>query len=539
MVAAAALLALSAACASTAPDTVLLNGKIFTANDAQPWAQALAIRGDRIVAVGDSVTVAALASSSTRRIDLGGRTVVPGFNDAHMHVPLKPPVHVVAVPDEPSTAQVEAALRAADAAAPPGLPLQVQIGGRVLDDPAVTRDWLDTRVPARAVWLRAYTGHGTILNSAAMTWAGVDESIQDPEGGWFERDAAGRLTGRIHEYAEAVVARRIAAMVPKAQTTEAYRAVSAAAVGFGITSLQLMSENRPHRDIVADVVSVQSPVRWRVLRWPIKDAGQDTQDSKTHLPPQPSPRVDARGMKWLLDGSPIERLAAMRAPYADRPGESGRLNLPAARLAEVVGWAYGTEDPLAVHATGDRAIESYLDALERGGRAEIWQRKRPRLEHGDMLWPDLIARAKALGVVVVQNPAHLMLRDVLRIRLGEARLAAAQPMRSLLDAGVPLAIGSDGPLSPFLNILFATTHAVRPSEALSREQAVTAYTRGSAFAEFAERDKGHLSAGALADLAVLSADLFTVPPDQLPAIESVLTLIGGQPAHDAGLWSGR
>ena len=239
-------------------------------------------------------------------------------------------------------------------------------------------------------------------------------------------------------------------------------------------------------------------------------------------------------MKWILDGSPIERLAALREPYADRPGASGRMNLSKERLTQVVGWAYGSEDPLAVHAVGDAAIDAYLSALEAAGRPETWRAKRPRLEHGDMLSPDLIARAKALGVVVVQNPSHFMLRDSLRARLGEARMKTMQPFKSLIAAGIPVAIGSDGPLSPFLNIMFATMHLVNPAEALSREEAVVAYTRGSAFAEFAEKEKGYLSVGAFADLAVLSADLFSVPNDQLPAISSVLTMIGGRVVHETG-----
>ena len=211
------------------------------------------------------------------------------------------------------------------------------------------------------------------------------------------------------------------------------------------------------------------------------------------------------------------------------------MNLSAERLSQVAGWAYGTEDPLAVHAVGDAAIEAYLSALEGAGSADTWRAKRPRLEHGDMLVGDLVARAKTLGVVVVQNPAHFMLRAPMIARLGEERVRTMQPMKSLLAAGIPVAIGSDGPLSPFLNIMFATMHPVNPAEALSREEAVTAYTRGSAYAEFKEKEKGWLAAGTLADLAVLSADLFTVPPDQLPAMHSVLTLIGGQAVHDAGV----
>lgn len=515
---------------------VLLNGKIFTANDAQLWAQALAITRDRVTAVGDTAAVAALAGASTRRIDLAGRTVIPGINDAHVHVGPRPPVHDVPMPDEPATAQVEAALRDANASAPAGVALQLQVGGRVLDDAAVDRAWLDARVSTRAVKLYSYTGHGTIVNSAWLARIGVTDSIADPEGGWFGRDRSGRLNGRVHEYAEILIGQRLNALVTAdSDRREPYRRFATEATGLGITSVQLMGNAGPHRQIVADVVAIQSPLRWRILRWPWAEPGQETHDSKTHLPPQPSPRVDARGMKWMLDGTPIERLAAVTAPYADRPDENGRLNLPAERLAEFVGWAYGSEDPLAVHAVGDRAIAAYFDALDRGGRPEIWQRKRPRLEHGDMLTPELMARAKTLGVVVVQNPAHLMLAEAMSTRLGPERMQTIQPMKALLDAGVPLALGSDGPLSPFLNIMFATMHPARPAEALSREQAVIAYTRGAAFAEFTEREKGQLAVGMLADLAVLSADLFTVPADQLPAMTSVFTIIGGQVVHDSGV----
>lgn len=537
VIALAVAIATGAGCRSApGPDTILVNGKIFTSNEQAPWAQAIAIRGERIVAVGDSATIVSLAREGTRRIDLGGRTVVPGLNDAHVHVAPMPPAHNVAVPNEPTAELVASGLTLADKEAAPGLPLTVQIGARVWDDPSVTRTWLDARIPSRPVMMQAYTGHGWILNSAALAAAGIDDSIRDPDGGRFGRDAAGKLNGRVEENAMLVVERRLTAKVPEADRPGAYRRFALDAVRFGITSVHLMANALPHGEAVSAVVAAETALRWRILRWPLREAGAETQDSKTHLPPQPTPRVDARGMKWMLDGTPIERLAALRQPYADRPEQSGRLNYDADRIAMFVGWAYGSEDPLAVHAVGDRAIETYLAALEKAGRAETWRAKRPRLEHGDMLMPDLIPRAKALGVVVVQNPSHLMLRDDIPARLGPARTAVMQPMRSLIDAGIPLAIGSDGLLNPFLNIMFATTHAVNPREALSREQAVIAYTYGSAFAEFSEKERGRLMPGALADLAVLSADLFSVPSPELPGIVSVLTLVSGQPAHDAGLW---
>jgi predicted amidohydrolase YtcJ len=137
-------------------------------------------------------------------------------------------------------------------------------------------------------------------------------------------------------------------------------------------------------------------------------------------------------------------------------------------------------------------------------------------------------------MLVVQNPTHFTFPEVFLARYGQERLAWMQPMKSLLDAGIPLAIGSDGPMNPFLNILAAVTHPTNPKEALTREQAVTAYTAGAAFAEFKEQEKGQLTVGMLADLAVLSADVFTVPAEQMEAIRSVLTMFGGRIVHETG-----
>ena len=162
-----------------------------------------------------------------------------------------------------------------------------------------------------------------------------------------------------------------------------------------------------------------------------------------------------------------------------------------------------------------------------------WRRLRPRLEHADALGRDQIAAVKALGIVVVQNPSHLALPVVMTARWGAERLRTIDLMRTLVDSGVPLAIGSDGPREPGLNIMFATIHPNVPGEALTREQAVTAYTRGSAYAAFAERERGTLAPGMLADIAVLSQDVFTAPPNALPATTSVVTIVGGRILHDA------
>jgi hypothetical protein len=186
-----------------------------------------------------------------------------------------------------------------------------------------------------------------------------------------------------------------------------------------------------------------------------------------------------------------------------------------------------------IHVSGDSAAALVLRLMAELGPDSAWVRRRVRLEHGDGLTADLWPLARRLGVVVVQNPSHLMVPPSLVAERVGAAPPAAGALRSLLAAGVPLALGSDGPPDPFLNVFFATTHALNPREALTREQAVAAYTRGSAYAEFAEGEKGTLAPGMLADLVVLSQDLFTVPA-AIPATKAVLTLVGGRAVFDAG-----
>jgi predicted amidohydrolase YtcJ len=189
-------------------------------------------------------------------------------------------------------------------------------------------------------------------------------------------------------------------------------------------------------------------------------------------------------------------------------------------------------DQLLLHVSAYPPSAAMLNAMQSEGGAQVWAKQRVRFEHGDGLTPDLIPRMKEMGIVVVQNGTHLAGVNALPAIGSVLERLKAQPLRSLLAAGIPLALGSDGPTNSYLNIMFASLDPDRPSEAIAREQAVIAYTLTSAYAEFAEKDKGSLEAGKLADLAVLSQDIFTVDAPDLPKTESVLTMVGGKIVYD-------
>ncbi|MDF1503816.1 amidohydrolase [Roseisolibacter sp. H3M3-2] len=527
--------------AAQAPDLVLLGGKVFTADSTRPWAEAVAVRGARIVAVGTTAEVERLAGPRTRRVALGGRTVIPGINDAHDHVGPRFGVPVVTEPGpepDPPLAAVLDSVRAAAARTPKGRWLVAYVGMRAVDDTASRLARLDAAAPDHPVMLRVSWGHFLQANTRALRAMGITEASRDPVGGWYGRDAAGRLDGRVQENAAMVHTRRLWATLPPRAFADAYRALGDEALRLGITTVQDMSEGKSGAAAARALREAGTPLRVRVVAWPLRAVPGEAA-AWDASPARPTPTSVRSGRKYMLDGTPLERLAAQRAPYADRPGWRGRLNYPPDTVRAILAEALRRREQVMLHAVGDSTIALVLATMRALAPDSAWRPLRVRLEHGDWLTGDLLPTARALGVVLVQNPAHLMLAPgLVAARFGGAQ-PGFQPLRSTLAAGVPLAFGSDGPRNPFLNVMFATMHANNPAEALTREQAVVAYTRTAAWAEHAEREKGTLAPGMLADLAVLSQDVFTVPPQALPGTTSVLTLVGGRVAWDAKVLGAR
>ena len=519
-------------------DLLILNGKVFTAVPGAPFAEALAIRGDRIVEVGASAAMQKYSGPQTRVIDAEGRVVVPGFNDAHAHldVPLagfRLPQGDNPMPD-PTFKEVLKLVTEAVASEPKGTWIFGTIGATVLDDAEATRFSLDQVAKEHPVLLRAWTGHGTFFNTAAMRVLGLSETEPDPVGGFYGRLRKGRndrtLSGFAHEYAEYRIDRKLHDSVTDQQVVDAYRKAADELLSLGVTSVQVMMLSEDADRVAQALRGAALPVRVRLVRFPLVDPAT-WQPAVDVQPPPPNTMLSVWGTKWIVDGTPIERLAFFKQPYADQPKWQGQSNFRATSFSQMVAKGLESREQLMFHVSGDAAIDGVFGAMAGAGAPLRWQSRRTRLEHGDGLVGDLVERAARLGIVLVQNPTHLALRQLMQARLGP-RAATIQPLKSVLAAGVNVAIGSDGPMSPGVNLMFAVTHPNNPGEALSREDAVRAYTWGSAYAQFAEQEKGTLAPGMLADVAVLSQDIFSVPPDALPNTTAVAAIVGGKVVHE-------
>ena len=532
-----ALSCIAAEAQQGAPDLVLLNGKIFTSDARDPYVQALAIRGERITATGDSAKIQALAGPDTKQIDLGGRTVIPGINDAHNHLEIVPPHHIdleLTSPD-PAWPEMKAALAAAVLKAPKGTFIFGEMAWKIFRDPSVNRDTLDQIAPNNPVILETLTNHAWIMNSAALARTGIREDQPDPDGGRYERSPGGRLSGVIREYAVFDVERTFADQTSEADALAELRKTLSAAVKWGITTIQDMSNSMPPERCVALLERMPTPIRVRIMRMPgTTPAGRNINEGRP-VPHTSNALITVSGTKWMLDGVPLEGTFAPRNDPATLNYFvlHEQLTFPETELAAMLRESLQDHDQLVLHVSAYPAAAMMMNAMQSAGGTQIWANQRVRFEHGDGLTPDLIPQVKEMGIVVVQNPTHLAIANLNPDLRGVIEKTQTQPLRSLLAAGIPVALGSDGSTNPYLNIMLASLHPNRPSEAITREQAVIAYTLTSAYAEFAEKDKGSLEPGKLADLAVLSQDIFTVGASDLPKTESLLTMVGGKIVYDA------
>lgn len=523
-----------------APSLILHGAKVFTADPGNPWAQALAVSGGSIAAVGSDAEVLALAGPSTQLVDLGGRVVTPGIVDAHTHVaPLGAPAWFVNGPDfvargehGPDAAEVVQLVSERAASAPAGTPILAIVGPTFYATAGGSpRQLLDSATAMHPMIAVDWTGHGLALNSAALAAAGYVDGQPDPYGGRLSRDAGGALTGYVQELAEVPVFRALASLLPTEAYAHAYSEYGRAALALGYTSavdIPFVLDGARAAEVIARQDSALDFVPVCLM------------DAPGKVCPAGADGVIRR--KLFLDGGPSDCSTYVSVPYrapdscpAAGPGWVGFRDLTDDELGAALGDVLGRGGQLLVHALGDAAVAALFDRMEALAPAASWA-GRVTLEHGDLIRRGDIARARQLGVAIVQNPAHLVVVPPLfALRYDPALYSEGQPLRSLEAAGITLAFGSDtfgAPTSPWVDVLLASTHPARPGEALSRKEAVVAYTRHAAAVR--QLPPAVLAPGAAATLAVLTQDVFSAAPQQLATTASAVTMVRGRVAWSDG-----
>ena len=517
------------AIASAPPDAVYLHGNLLTLDAACPSAQALAVLGDRILAVGADADIAALAANGTVRHDLGGRFVVPGFNDAHTHLLLAGRNKLeLELSGLRSLGELQQRVGAHAAILPPG---EWILGSRWDStlwpgQQLPTRRDLDPFTGGHPALLHRLDLHAAVVNSAALERAGIGFSTPAPAGGAL--DAA---RGLLFETA----VRMLTAVVPPISTEQRRRALRLAmheAVAHGVTSVQDNSGWEAFLDFEALQQAGELPIR--VSEWlNFNDPLTTLEEQRAHHAPDRWLRTGM--LKAFMDGSLGSRTASLLAPYSDDPGNCGLPRYEQAELNRLSIERARAGFQLGFHAIGDAAARMALNAFAAAQAAAGTFDSRHRIEHLQILAPEDLVRMGQLGVVASVQPSHLLddCRWALE-RLGAARAREAYPWRSFFDHGVTLAFGTDVPvasINPLLTICAALTRAggyPPDSECLSLEQALYASMMGSATAEFAEDRKGSLTLGKLADFVVLSEDLRTIPASGIPEVKILRTVVGGQ-----------
>jgi predicted amidohydrolase YtcJ len=517
-------------------DLVLHNGRVLT-QTASPPAAAVGIRDGRIAAVGRDADVLCAAGPSTRRIDLAGRTLVPGLNDAHAHI-WKIGHLLTTMLDLRGVGSIDELTERVRRFGQ-RLPDGAWLLGRGYNEAAMserrppTRDDLDRAAPDRPVVLTRTCGHIYAVNSRALAAAAIGPDTSAPVGGIVERDARGRPTGLLHETAMGLVAR-----VMPAPSAADYEAMILAALhhqlSLGITSSSDCGVS-PALLAVYRGLDAKRALPSRINVMPLRRV--DGVAAPVPLPERfesDTLRVDT--IKFLADGGLSGATAALSVNYR-HVEQKGVLRFDRDELRELCRETHDASWRIATHAIGDVAIGQMLDIYEtlgphRRGFAH-------RIEHFGLPDASQLARAAALGVIAAPQAIfiHSLGRNF-RNCLPDALLPRTYPLRAMLDAGIPIALSSDAPVveddNPLLGMMAAITrrdkegHLIAPEQAIDAREALYGYTMGGAIASGDERNRGSVEVGKWADLAVLSADPLSVPPETLPGITVDLTLVGGQ-----------
>jgi len=531
-----------------AADLIIVNATVRTMDPARPSAEAIAILGNRIVAIGTSGEISKLAGPNTRIIDAKKRLVLPGFNDAHVHF-LSGGFQLSSVDLRDANTPQEFAERIRQFAAK--VPAGRWITGgdwdheRWPDARLPTKELIDSYTPNTPVFVSRLDGHMALANSVALKLAGVTNQTKDPDGGVIVRDAKGEPTGILKDAAQSFVWK----VVPAASFEEkliAARTASNYAAQLGVTSVQDVSAGSDvgvyqtlldRGELKTRIYAMTALPNWERLA----NAG-----IRAHFG---SEMLRVGGLKAFSDGSLGSTTALFYEPYKDAPETSGIPSdemFPEGAMLERVRGADRAGLQVLIHAIGDRANDLILSIFEQVEKENGTRDRRFRIEHAQHIRPQDIPRFARDKVIASMQPYHAI--DDGRWaekRIGKERAKTTYAFRSLLDSGATLAFGTDwtvAPLNPVLSIYGAVTRRTIdgknpngwvPEQKISIEEAVRAYTVGSAYAEFQDTVKGTITPGKLADLVILSRDIFAIDPKEIEKVKVLMTMVDGRLVYEA------
>jgi predicted amidohydrolase YtcJ len=533
-------------------DIIFVNGKVYTGGvvDANAGGNrvrlmihlpAIATRNDRVLAVGLNEEIRKLAGPKTQVIDLHGHAVLPGFNDAHTHLASGGFTKLrVNLEGSKSLAEMKARIAERAQTAEAG----EWLTGRGWDHTL----WPGSKLPTRqdldavtgshpAIFVRV-DGHIAIANSAALQAGGITRESVAPFGGKIDRDAGGEATGILRETSKDALLAIIPPPTP-AQRRHAIELALADAAQSGVTSAQ---DNSGWEDfLVYEQLEREGKLTLRITEWLPFGESLEVLKQRRAAHPAGDLMLHTGMLKGFMDGSLGSRTAAMLAPYSDDPKNTGLPQFDQEKLNQMTRERAAAGFQMGFHAIGDRGVEMALDAYAFAGATP---QRRFRVEHAQVTTPGQVQRFRDLGVIASMQPNHLLTDMHWAIeRIGPERAKHSYAWKEFLQNKVPLAFGTDypvEPITPFRGIYAAVTRKDEagtaeyfPEEKLTIDQAIAAYTTGAAYAEFAEKDKGLLAPGMLADFIVLDRDITKIPPAEILKTRVLRTVVGGKTVYQA------
>ncbi len=521
------------------------HGRIYTNDPAQPWADAMAVSEGKITCIGKTDHVlldCGGGQEGVETVNLRGQFVMPGFNDAHVHLG-GAGADELAVPltGVPSAEEMQKRVATAVALHKPGEWITGGGWDHTLwpEKRFPNRQQLDAVAPKNPVILTHISGHVAVANSLALKSAEIDKTTPNPPGGEIERDALGGPTGMLKEYAAmSLVKVRIPDPTPE-QRRKGIELVLGNVARNGVTSVQDFSEWADFQTY--QELKEEKKLSVRITMWlPFNAPLNDLQNMRAQGGTT-DPWLKTGALKAFTDGAMGSRTAAMLEPYTDDPSTSGILTIDPEKLTAMAIQRDKAGFQLAFHAIGDRANRISLDVFEAVRKANGPRDRRNRIEHAQVVAPMDFARFAELHVIASMQPSH-QTTDMrwAEDRIGRERIVGAYAWATMLKNKVPLAFGTDynvEPISPFRGLYACVTrerpdggpkNGWEPQEKISLAECIRAYTSGSAYAEFEEGEKGELKADEFADFIILSNDLTKVPPAQFTKTRVLRTVVGGR-----------